>query len=139
VQSKVKLGFEPISDGKLIECYCPNCRMAIPSKIINNLTTGEYDTCPNCNHILKGEELGIKTRKTEEKSSIISDLASAAQTKKVRKLKAYYCPYCNDPSSKLNENQLNLLEMGMVIECSFCKKFIKKKDLLGTGGIKLIF
>ncbi|MHA1379962.1 MAG: hypothetical protein ACTSRG_16450 [Candidatus Helarchaeota archaeon] len=65
---------------------------------------------------------------TEIDKSLITKLADAAQKKKKRKLKAYYCPYCNDPKSKLNENQLNLLEMGMLVECKVCGKSIKSSD-----------
>lgn len=75
------------------------------------------------------EEKDVKDEdeEVEDSSSIVRDLAEASQVKKKRKLKAYYCPFCNHPSSKLTENQLNLLEMGMVIECKKCGETIKKK------------
>lgn len=111
------------------EIKCPVCNYIIPSEIIEKLTTGEYENCPECNYILKGEDLGLTVTKTEEDASIIQKLAKAAAEKKKRQLKAYYCPFCNHPSSRLTENQLNLLEMGMVVECKNCGESIKQSDL----------
>ncbi len=75
------------------------------------------------------EEKDIKDEDTENESnsSIVTELAEASQVKKKRKLKAYYCPFCNHPSTKLTENELNLLDMGMVVECKKCGESIKKE------------
>ncbi|NVM02785.1 MAG: hypothetical protein HWN67_10640 [Candidatus Helarchaeota archaeon] len=77
------------------------------------------------------EKKDLKDEDIEEdsSSSIVTELAEASQLKKKRKLKAYYCPFCNHPSSKLTENQLNLLDMGMVVECKKCGDSIKKNHL----------
>jgi len=110
------------------DIFCPNCKEKISEKIIKKISTGEYETCPKCDFILKGEQLGINIKKTDY-SSVITELADSSVKKKKRKLKAYYCPHCNQPNTRLNENQLNLLEMGMVVECKECGAIIKKEDL----------
>ncbi|MFX1449209.1 MAG: hypothetical protein ACFFCM_00120 [Promethearchaeota archaeon] len=76
---------------------------------------------------MENEDLKDEDVEEENSSSIITELTEASQVKKKRKLKAYYCPFCNHPASKLNENQLNLLDMGMVIECRKCGESIKKE------------
>ena len=76
---------------------------------------------------MENKDLRDEDVEEESSGSIITELTEASQVKKKRKLKAYYCPFCNHPSSKLNENQLNLLDMGMVIECRKCGESIKKE------------
>ena len=76
---------------------------------------------------MENKDLKDNDIEEEDSSSIITELADAAQVKKKRKLKAYYCPFCNHPTTKLTENQLNLLDMGMVVECKKCGKSIKKE------------
>ncbi|MHA1298263.1 MAG: hypothetical protein ACTSO9_02345 [Candidatus Helarchaeota archaeon] len=109
---------------------CPKCKKVIPEKTMQYLVKGIMQSCPSCSYILTGEELGLEIQepKNSEETSLILELAEKAQKKKKRKLKAYYCPYCNDPKSKLNENQLNLLEMGMVVLCKTCGASIKSTD-----------
>ena len=107
--------------------FCPGCRLELSNDVIENLKNGEYVTCPKCDFVLKGELIGLKVKSTN--SSIISQLADDSQKKKKRKLMAYYCPHCNSPKSKLTENNLNLLEMGMVVSCKECGEAIKKEQL----------
>ena len=126
---KVSLSEDFIKGSPLEAILCPECKKEMPKEVIEKLKTGEYASCPACNHILKGELLGIMIRKKKIEKSTITELAHAAQKKKKRKLLAYYCPHCNDPKSKLTENQLNLIEMGMVVECKVCGQVIKNEHL----------
>ena len=126
---KVSLSEDFAKKVPLEAILCPECKKEMPKQVIEKLKIGEYASCPACKHILKGELLGIKIRKEKKEKSTIIELANAAQKKKKRKLPAYYCPFCNDPKSKLNENQLNLIEMGMVVECEVCGEAIKNEDL----------
>ncbi len=111
--------------------YCPECSGIIQEDVIKNLKEGKYQTCLNCGCILRGDEfkLDVQDAKSKKESSIISTLANKMQEKKKRKLSAYFCPFCSDPSSRLTENQLNLIEMGLSVECKKCGKSIKNEDL----------